>query len=61
MKKLIKFIINLFPYRKNDDWAVRYFAVEYQKEYMEFKRLGINVTPKLALGFLTNVGDKNVK
>lgn len=60
MKTWAKIFLNFFK-RENNDWAVRYLAIEYQKEYMEFKRLGVNVTPNLALGFLTNIGDKNVK
>jgi len=61
MNFFIKLFSNLFGDLKNDDWAVRYMAIEYQKDFSNLKKTGVSINPEVAMAFLSSAGDQNVK
>ena len=59
----MKFLSNLLDILFSSDdkeWAVSYMAIEYQKDYRNLQKMGIKVTPDVAINFLNSVSGKNV-
>lgn len=57
MKFLKQLSSNLF--KKDNSWAVRLMAIEYKKDFVNLQKMGVKITPDIALNYITNIGGKN--
>lgn len=57
MKFFTELLGGLFP--EDRSWAVKLMAIEYQKDYVNLQKSGINITPDVAFNYLTSIGDKS--